>query len=135
MCLYTKQVEPKIAEKDIVCYKFYRRYNEILISPYQEVAAPEIGVVTNTELGKSYEQPEEYSIFNPDFYGFNRVDKGFHSFKTLVGVKHEANRFERYYNLVIVKCIIPKGSLYYSGKFKKYKSYCSNSIKLVEVCV
>ena len=114
MCLYTKQTEPEIAEEDIICYKFYLRNNcKVLFSPYKGFRAPEIGVVTNTELGKSYEQPEEYSIFNPDFYGFNRVDKGFHSFKTLVGVKHEANRFERYYNFVIVKCIIPEKLLVY----------------------
>ena len=63
MCLYTKQVEPKIAEKDIVCYKFYRRYNEILISPYQEVVAPEIGIVTNTKLEKSY-RSKGYDLFH-----------------------------------------------------------------------
>lgn len=134
MCLITDWDKPRIAEEDIICYKFYLKYNYgVLFSPYQGSRAPEIGVITDTELGEPY-KPEE--TFNQDFYGFNRVDKGFHSFKTLEGVKHEANRLEEYYNLVIVKCIIPKGSLYYSGTFKKYyKSYCSNSIKLVEVCV
>ena len=38
-------------------------------------------------------------------------------------------------DLVIFKCIIPKGSSYYEGRFDRYESYCSNSIKLIEVCV
>ena len=43
--------------------------------------------------------------------------------------------YKEHFVLVIYKCIIPKGSLYYSGKFRKYESYCSNNIKLIEVCV
>lgn len=124
MCLYTKQTEPKIAEEDIICYKFYTRDNEMLFSPYQGSRAPEIGVITNTELG----------IHN--FLGFKRIDKGFHSFKTLEETKHEVKGCWNNHDLVIFKCIIPKGSLYYSGIFKGYyESYCSNSIKLIEICV
>ena len=134
MCLYTKQVEPKIAEKDIVCYKFYRRYNEILISPYQEVVAPEIGIVTNTKLEKSY-RSKGYDLFHINFYDFRIVDEGFHSFKTLEEVKHKVNGYRNNLDLVIFKCIIPRGSSYYEGRFDIYKSYCSNSIKLIEVCV
>ena len=128
MCLYTKQTEPKIAEKDIICYKFYRRYNKILISPYQGFRAPEIGITANANLGKSY-IPE-----NDHYYDFKRVDEGFHSFKTLEEVKHKVNGY-RNLDLVIFKCIIPKGSSYYEGRFDRYESYCSNSIKLVEICV
>ena len=133
MCLYTKQVEPKIAEKDIVCYKFYRRYNEILISPYQEVTAPEIGIVTNTKLGESHKLENDVFYIH-EFYNIRRVDEGFHSFKILEEIKHKINGY-RNLDLVIFKCIIPRGSSYYEGRFDRYESYCSNSIKLVEVCV
>lgn len=134
MCLYTKQVEPKIAEKDIVCYKFYRRYNEILISPYQGFRAPEIGITTNANLGKSY-RPENDNLYIYNYYDFKRVDEGFHSFKTLEEVKHKVNGYSNNLDLVIFKCIIPRGSSYYEGRFDIYKSYCSNSIKLIEICV
>lgn len=134
MCLYTKQVEPKIAEKDIVCYKFYRRYNEILISPYQGFRAPEIGITTNANLGKSY-RPENDNLYIHNYYDFKRVDEGFHSFKTLEEVKHKVNGYRNNLDLVIFKCIIPRGSSYYEGRFDIYKSYCSNSIKLIEICV
>ena len=133
MCLYTKQVEPKMAEKDIICYKFYRRYNEILISPYQEVTAPEIGIVTNTKLGESHKL-EGNAFYIHKFYNSRRVDEGFHSFKILEEIKHKINGY-RNLDLVIFKCIIPRGSSYYEGRFDIYKSYCSNSIKLIEVCV
>lgn len=133
MCLYTKQTEPKISEEDIICYKFYRRYNEILISPYQGCRAPEIGITTNANLGKSY-RPKGYDLFHINFYNIRRVDEGFHSFKTLEEVKHKINGY-RNLDLVIFKCIIPRGSSYYEGRFDRYESYCSNSIKLIEVCV
>ena len=108
-------------------------YNHgVLFSPYQGFRAPEIGVVTDTELGEPHE-PEEIS--NQDFHGFNRVDKGFHSFKTVEEVKHIVNGYRNDLNLVIFKCIIPRGSSYYEGRFDIYKSYCSNSIKLIEICV
>ena len=134
MCLYTKQVEPKMAEKDIICYKFYKRYNKILISPYQGFAAPEIGITTNANLGKSY-IPENDNLYIHNYCGFKRVDEGFHSFKTLEEVKHKVNGYRNSLNLVIFKCIIPRGSSYYEGKFDRYESYCSNSIKLIEICV
>ena len=134
MCLYTKQTESKIAEEDITCYKFYIRCDKMLISPYQGFIAPKIGIVANTELEKPY-KPGEFKLFYRDFYGFKRVDNGFHSFKVLEEVKSVVNEQKNRFDLVIFKCIIPKGSLYYSGKFLDYESYCSNSIKLVEVCV
>ena len=135
MCLYTKQTEPKIAGEDIICYKFYRRYNEILISPYQGFMAPEIGIVANTELGKSY-RPTDNGSYIHNFLGFKRVDKGFHYIKTLEEAEREVNKYKRKYDLVIFKCIIPRGSSYYKGIFgDRYESYCSNSIKLIEICV
>lgn len=134
MCLYTKQTEPEIAEEDIICYKFYRRWNKILFSPYQESRAPEIGIVVNTELEKSY-RPTDNGSYIHNLLGFKRVNKGFHSFKTLEEIKHKVNGY-RNLDLVIFKCIIPRGSLYYKGIFgDRYESYCSNSIKLIEICV
>ena len=135
MCLYTKQTEPKIAEEDIICYKFYVRYDETLFSPYQESRAPEIGIVANTELGRSY-RPTDIGSYIHNFLGFKRVNKGFHSFKTLEEAEREVNKYKRKFDLVIFKCIIPRGSSYYKGIFNdRYESYCSNSIKLIEICV
>lgn len=122
MCLYTKQTKPKIAEEDIICYKFYiRLFGGLIVSPYIGIIAPKIGAITNTELGKPY-GPKK------------RVDEGFHSFKILEDVKSVINKWKSKFDLVIFKCIIPKGSLYYLGKFNKYESYCSDKINLIEVC-
>jgi hypothetical protein len=56
----------------------------------------------------------------------NEVEVGLHSFK------HESDC--KKFDLVLVKCIIPKGSEYYEGFFKDYESYASNQLKYVEVC-
>ena len=51
MCLVTDWKEPKIAEKDIVCYKWYMtRYDDTYVSPYQGSPIPMFKVVTHTEL-------------------------------------------------------------------------------------
>ena len=106
-------------EKDIVCYKVYLKfYNNILLSPYRRSLAPEFNVVAKTNLG----QVQEY---------WNTLSEGFHSYVDLYDAIDES----LYWNMcnpIIVKCIIPKGSKCYIGRFSDKASYCSDSIKLVE---
>ena len=35
-------------------------------------------------------------------------------------------------NLVVLKCIIPKGAYYFEGYFGNYPSYASSQIKILE---
>lgn len=56
----------------------------------------------------------------------DRIEKGLHSFKSLgVAKKFSHNK--------IVKCIIPKGSTYYIGKFGNFISYASDKLTYVEI--
>ena len=62
---------------------------------------------------------------------------GLHSFELLDDCKNNAFIEKIYaYKSVVVKCIIPKGSKYYKGKFNNYftvySSYASDKIKYVE---
>lgn len=122
MCLITKWKSPKIAEKDIVCYKFYIKRGSSFISPYRYVQAPDIGEKECTMLDENIESICSDIIIN----------SGFHSFvylSSLEFIKKWSPRTETY---TIFKCIIPEGSKYYEGLFNSDSAYCSDSIILVE---
>ena len=123
MCLITTKNIPEIAQEDIVCYKFYKLYdNGKLFSPYQGSHAPAINKVTNTLLDRAYLSK---------YTAVYMVGRGFHSFKYLDDLIEELD-FWLSFDIKIFKCIIPKGTKYYEGKFGDFPSYCSESIILKE---
>lgn len=120
MCLITNNYIPYTAEHDITCYKIYIYINGRYVSPYQKCNMPSINELATTELQRS-----------GDFY----IEKGFHSFACLEDAEVEAEWFEDMHNYesCIAKCIIPKGSKYYWGKFRDDYSYCSESFIIKEI--
>lgn len=135
MCLLiysATKPQPKIAEQDIVVYKLLRILeNGKLVTPFRHC---------EVTLGKTYEEFVEppYKIKSSDTTndGFNvyRIDIGFHSF-----ANKEDAKFFRLTSLgvriiritdflQIVKCIIPKGAMYYEGTFGFCRSYISDKI-------
>lgn len=129
MCLITTKDIPEIAQEDIVCYKLYKLRDNKLLSPYREVVAPNINEVTNTVLDRA-------CVFSYKGNHVNySVSRGFHSYKNISNSKEELRfwiHFLAYSNVRIFKCIIPKGTKYYEGKFGDFPSYCSESIILKE---
>ena len=132
MCLVTDWKEPKIAEKDIVCYKWYMtRYDDTYVSPYQGSLIPMFKVVTHTELDtpKIFNDTGiEYCIYKKMFDTdlIYLIHKGYHSFATCEGACSHATIYIP--DSVIVTCIIPKGTKYYKGLFGGAESYCSEAI-------
>ena len=130
MCLITTKDIPEIAQEDIVCYKLYKLRDNKLLSPYREVVAPNINEVTNTVLDRA-------CVFSYKGNHVNySVSRGFHSYKNISNSKEELRfwiHFLAYSNVRIFKCIIPKGTKYYEGKFGDLPSYCSESIILKEI--
>ena len=115
MCL----IDPKfkIAEKDIICFKVYLKYSDgRIVSPYRRILAPEIGILTCTELGK--------------INSYGNVKLGFHSFSNFSDAITEGRDWEDNYTPLIAECTIPRNSMYYKGYFGGKKSYCSKYIKL-----
>lgn len=114
MCLNANSNIPKIAEENIICYKIYIFRNGF-VSPYLRSPIPKLKEKITTELQND---------------GSYLIEKGFHSFINLSDAEGDAKFFSRYYEIkaVISKCIIPKGSKYYKGKFGTIPSYCSESI-------
>lgn len=140
MCLVTDWKEPKIAEKDIVCYKWYEKgYNNTYESPYQRSPIPMFKVVTHTEL----DTPEIFNDVESECYIYKKmldkdliykIHKGYHSFATCEGACSDATPYIS--DSIVVSCIIPKGAKYYKGFFENCESYCSDSIILKEeICV
>ena len=134
MCLITTKNIPEIAQEDIICYKFYVLHKvkddinlpsydkDGYLSPYQGMPAPTINEVTNTLLDRAYLSK---------YTAVYMVGRGFHSFKYLDDLIHELD-FWLSSDIKIFKCIIPKGTKYYEGKFGDFPSYCSESIILKE---
>lgn len=116
MCLITTQKEPLIAEEDMIVYKSFK---EGLISPFEEFKY-ERGITYETEIKESDDwncfdyQDLEYlgNNFPTWTLGENEELKCFgEEFHSALQEKRLSDIFD---TKVILKCIIPKGSLYYT---------------------
>ena len=119
MCLISNFDYPSIADRDLTCYKIYILINKWYKSPYQKADMPKIGELTTTSLQES---------------GTYLIEKGFHSFVSLLSAINEANLFTTVHNYetCVFKCTIPEGTKYYEGSFNCIPSYCSESIIIEE---
>lgn len=124
MCLRLSKInrethEPKIATKDLVCYKLVldsrNRNIGSLITPYRNEPI---------SIGSTYTSEFTY---NSD----GNVESGLHSYKSLRGVKFD--RLNYFDSSIIVRCCIPKGSRYYQGKFSNKQCYASDTLTYVEL--
>ena len=137
MCLITDWSESRIAEEDIICYKWYMKSDFAYKSPYQGKPIPPFNTKVYSELSESenIERLEHYvcEIFYSLIPGRYRVEKGFHSFVNSIDAKLYSYKGR---DSIVVSCIIPKGALYYKGFFENCESYCSSSIILKEeICI
>jgi len=110
MCFVSKSKRIKRAWRNTTCYKVVENTNRGLWSWVKDYHY-EIGV----------KQPEVDLHFKPLTNKYYAVYEGYHSSKSR---KPIARSFymKNGYNPVLVKCIIPKGSKYMSGKNREYVS-------------
>lgn len=127
MCLITTQLKPKIADKDIICYKMvtksrikgvyraeYQSFEYIIRRLYtNDININCIGVMLHTEHRK-YTSTDIHYISNFMF----------HSYK--LPYQHSI------YANTLVKCIIPKGAYYFEGRHNGVLGYTSSQIKILE---
>ena len=94
MCLITTKNIPKVAQEDIICYKYYivkkKDGKEKLTSPYYGVPAPNLNKTVSTKLDK-ISSPTGFDINGSAYYV---VRKGFHSFKYLKHVIQDIETWE-----------------------------------------
>ena len=112
MCLQCKDNKFKIADKDIVCYKYVEYSNDTYHTPYKYVSIDnEIieGKKPFCAKGKT-EIHKEDSVFT--FEG-----GVIHTFNTLGAAEEVCKSFGDVEYNAIFKCIIPKGTKYVEGRF------------------
>jgi hypothetical protein len=128
MCLRTFQTTPKVADKDITCYKFFRKkeHKEFIPSRYTYHS-----VFFNTN--EPWTLNEAYTTFLYCIEETGLVYNAFHSFKKLTDAQEEA---KRYLDVVVAKCVIPEKARYYEGvniSMGSTDGYASDKIKIVEI--
>ena len=125
MCLVINQLEPKIADKDIICYKVVKRteIKGVYLSEYQSFEYIIRRLYTNN-INYAFASKVVKSIMKTPY-----INGGmFHSYAShlypviLSPLPHCA----------LLKCIIPKGAYYYKGYYKGLTSYASSLIKILE---
>lgn len=150
MCLYTQDIYPSIAEKDITCYKMVKLIYHDMMTPYMNLPLSD-KILRGEELLCA--DDAKRTIFN-EFFSLNEIRSGYiHTYSSFGEVKmaviHEQTAYINPFIsplLIAYECIIPKGSEYYEGysengtyysliyKSKKnmpLNSYASDKIKFV----
>lgn len=130
MCLIVDSKNPLIAKRDIPCYKvcFYTEYEPVVVTPYQ---------LAHLRIGTHYEERNNACI-KSTVNDYILTSGAYHSFRYLADARRDIKTWGCYdrEHMCIVKCIIPKGSKYYVGKFDNCgdicPSYASKQIKLIK---
>ena len=124
MCLVINHLEPKIADKDIVCYKLVER-TKIK------------GIYKSHLLEFEYIIRRLYTNYFDIKYADMLIKRRYSRFAIEEGMFHSYS--SRIYpildslpNCALLKCIIPKGAYYFKGYYGNYPSYASSQIKILE---
>lgn len=127
MCLsYTIKTHPgympKVAKKNIICYK-------ILIEDEEGKYSSPIYNKKKWEIGKTYTNKQKRCDFAGAVYG------GFyHTYVNKEKAKEASKRCHGNKSHV-VKCIIPKGTMYFVGNvnYSRIRGYASRTLKIEEI--
>ena len=131
MCLHLNHLEPKIADKDIVCYKLVKRtkIKGIYKSNFQRFEYVIRRLYTNNldirfadkvikNLCPSYPHLGIYAVEEDMFHSYEN-----HLYPVILSPLP---------NCALLKCVIPKGAYYFEGYFDDAPSYASSQIKILE---
>lgn len=124
MCLHSKQAYYATAAKDITCYKVVRAGYLYNMDHWKFPAMYFSNFVY--EVGKTYEEKKFKNRPERDPFMGARcvVNKGFHTYKYYKDARNNA-----YSWTVMLKCVIPAGARYFTGKDRD--QYCSDQIRVV----
>ena len=123
MCLFINHLEPKIADKDIVCYKLVKRTK--IKGIYKSNFLKFEYIIR--QLYTNYFDIKYVDMLIKRRYNLSAIEEGmFHSYANYLSA------ITILPNCVTLKCIIPKGAYYFEGYFGNYPSYASSQIKILE---
>ena len=131
MCLDINHLKPKIADKDIVCYKLVKRtkIKGIYKSSFQRFEYVIRQLYTNNLDIRFADKVIKNLCPSRPHLNIYAVEEGmFHSYENhLYPVI-----LSPLSNCALLKCIIPKGAYYFEGYFDDSPSYASSQIKILE---
>ena len=124
MCLILTQLKPKIADKDIICYKIVKKskVKGVYKSRMQRFEYIIRQLYTN-HINIKY-----INIYIKKYYNIFTIGAGmFHSYANYLPTKLALSS-----DYITLKCIIPKGSYYFEGYLNSILCYASSQIKILE---
>lgn len=127
MCLHTNESKAIKTETDIICYKtVFLDEKTMAIMSAIKYFTYNMGETYNEKNWTDCAENKAMAFYESNYK--YEVHKGFHSFKKYwdaYGAKHGSCAY-------ILKCVIPKGSMVFTGKtYTGEESYCSNSITIL----
>ena len=130
MCLLLEHLKPKIANKNIICYKLVKRtkVKGIYESIFQKFKYIIRQLYTNNiSIECSNSVIKHFKIQDIEGLDYYIEENMFHSYADCSHstLNHAPDEF-------IVKCIIPKGAYYYKGDYGGLTSFASSQIKILE---
>lgn len=133
MCLTVgRSAEMLTAEEDIVCYKILKKDSEGYFTPYRDFA-----VDMDSKILKAEGEIKVLHFLSAVPEKGKMIEGGvIHTFELFEDADEEIFRSGATPGIYeIFKCIIPKGTKYYKGRFGTLSSYGSLCIKFVEKCM
>lgn len=122
MCLtVNRYFSKRYAFRDIIVYKCLYKSGIDYYTYYRNAKVE----IPSQVFSKIEKYPSCVTFFKID------IERALHSFAKEKACRQTAAYRDK--NVVIVKCIIPKGSIYYVGEFAHYKSYASDKLNYVEI--
>lgn len=114
MCLYTRQLKPNIATKDIVCYKIVEEKKDCYITPYTRTRIPKEGII----YAEGDNNPILVCSGNIPTWA---VSEGYiHAYQKAPSILYPKH--------TIIKCTIPKGAHYYVEYYTTSSHICADRI-------
>ena len=134
MCLITKQKLPYIALKNITVYKVLEVKDDEVRTPYQlQTVLP--NTTYQEKLSKVLKREKALSGSFFKYFGFHAYCN-FDQANTYCITLNKQSRFPNPFKFIVVKCVIPFGSIYYKGlcneilsnkiKYEMFESMDSN---------
>ena len=127
MYLYITHLIPKIADKDIICYKHVKRtkIKGVYVSSIKRFEyVIRQSYINHTDIKYTPAIIKHIQVANYSF--LNYIEEGmFHSYylPTMSVISS---------NYAVLKCIIPKGAYYFKGHSNNILCYASSQIKILE---
>ena len=123
MYLYITHLIPKIADKDIICYKIVKKSK---VKGVYKSGIQRFEYIIR-QLYTNHINIKYINIYIKKYYNIFTIGVGmFHSYANYLSA------ITILPNCVTLKCIIPKGAYYFEGYFGNYPSYASSQIKILE---